>query len=340
MDAFWQQDVINDWNDEYSPRKTPKAQPKDNDTSDSTLLASPKKSPTKQDRAAKEAKKAFSLRKHEIATTFLTELDTTITSGQISALAATTGGVKIIWSKKLNTTAGRANWKRETLKSTSLLPNGTTKPPTYRHYAAIELAEKVIDDEDRLLNVIAHEFCHLANFMVNNKKDNPHGKEFKAWATKCSMHFGHRGIEVTTKHSYVIDYKYIWECMACGIEFKRHSKSIDPKRHTCGSCKSRLVQVKPLPRVAKDGGEGKVNEYQVFVKENMRRIKEENPGSPQKEIMGLVGKKYQEFKASKLVEVVSTDEIIEDGNGNGNENENEEVVVVARKLDFLDLTSP
>ena len=35
--------------------------------------------------------------------------------------------------------------------------------------------------QERLLNVIAHEYCHLANFMISGIKDNPHGKEFKEW---------------------------------------------------------------------------------------------------------------------------------------------------------------
>ena len=35
--------------------------------------------------------------------------------------------------------------------------------------------------QERLLNVVAHEYCHLANFMISGIKDNPHGKEFKAW---------------------------------------------------------------------------------------------------------------------------------------------------------------
>ncbi|KAF8866178.1 hypothetical protein BDZ45DRAFT_668030 [Acephala macrosclerotiorum] len=335
IDTFWQQDVINDWIDEYSPKKLP-------GKSKSNLLSSPKKSPVKADRVAKAAKKAFSERKHEIAESFLKELDDKITNGQISKLSASTGGVKINWSKKLNTTAGRANWKRETLRSCVKLADGTSAPLTHRHHAAIELAEKVIDDEDRLLNVIAHEFCHLANFMVSNIKTNPHGKEFKAWASKVSGMFGERGIEVTTKHSYEIDYKYIWECENCGIEFKRHSKSIDPKRHQCGSCKSKLVQTKPTPKAGTgEGGEKKVNEYQVFMRENMKKVKEENPGSPQKEIMGLVGKKYKEFKASKLggsktFETVEVDEIVGEKEGAPDDG----VGDVVRKLDFLDLTSP
>jgi predicted SprT family Zn-dependent metalloprotease len=86
--------------------------------------------------------------------------------------------VKIIWSKKLNSTAGRASWKREC--SRTKMPDGTIDK-TYKHFASIELAEKVIDDNERLINVLAHEFCHLANFMVSGIKDNPHGREFKQW---------------------------------------------------------------------------------------------------------------------------------------------------------------
>ncbi|KAK0101518.1 hypothetical protein ONS95_006686 [Cadophora gregata] len=336
MDEFWQQDVVNDWNDEYSPQKNSARKSKASE--DARRAGSPKKRPVKQGGAAREAKKAFSQSKNSLAESFLMELDTKITNGEISKLSASTGGVKIIWSKKLNTTAGRANWKRETIKSSASASDGKT---TYRHHAAIELAEKVIDDEERLLNVIAHEFCHLANFMVSNIKTNPHGKEFKAWAAKCSRHFVDRGIEVTTRHNYAIDYKYIWECQSCGTEFKRHSRSIDPTRHQCGSCKSKLVQTKPLPRA--NTGTAKFSEYQLFMKENMRRLKEENPQSPQKDIMGLVGKEYQLYKAAKLgggggetTKSISVDEVTESQGGIPSD----DVGAVVRKLDFLDLTSP
>ncbi|KAI9052538.1 hypothetical protein LZ554_003881 [Drepanopeziza brunnea f. sp. 'monogermtubi'] len=334
MDNFWKQDVVNDWNDEYSPLKV--LQPKPNPLPKEHLY--PKKSPGKLDREAKEAKKAFSQTKHALADSFLTELDAKITNGEIARLAASTGGVKIIWSKKLNTTAGRANWKRETVKPA---PGSTDVKLIHRHHATIELAEKVIDDEGRLLNVLAHEFCHLANFMVSGIKTNPHGKEFKAWAAKCSRHFGDRGIEVTTKHSYSIDYKYVWECVNCSTEFKRHSKSIDPSRHQCGSCRSKLVQTKPVPRA--NAGTSKVSEYQLFVKENMKRLREENPGSPQKDIMGLVGKGYQAFKASKLqlggdarLESVDIGDDVRTKEGTLDD----DTGLVVRKLDFLDLTSP
>ena len=34
---------------------------------------------------------------------------------------------------------------------------------------------------DRLINVIAHEYCHLANFMISGVKNCPHGREFREW---------------------------------------------------------------------------------------------------------------------------------------------------------------
>jgi len=103
------------------------------------------------------------------------------------------------------------------------------------------------------------------------------------------------------------------------------------------------VQTKPAPRAGKEnGGKGKgLGEYQMFVKENMRKVKVENPGSPQKEIMGLVGKKYQEYKASKLNEkssLVESIDIVEEAESRERTPGEDRVEFVARRLDFLDLT--
>ncbi|KAL8684412.1 MAG: hypothetical protein Q9224_006368, partial [Gallowayella concinna] len=262
VDAFWSQEVINDWNDQYSPKKTSKSSCAEKvnalDDDDEGYLSpsrirnrSPSKSPCKKDKQAGERRKVFNEKKYDLAASFLKELDQEIMNGQIADLTEATGGVHLVWSKKLQSTAGRANWKREAVRRKD--EEGKVFMATrYRHHASIELAEKVIDDEDRLINVIAHEYCHLLNFMISNIKDNPHGKEFKAWARKCSAAFAHRGVNVTTTHVYEISYKYIWACGKCATEYKRHSKSIDPARHSCGKCHEKLVQIQPVPR-----GEGK-----------------------------------------------------------------------------------
>ncbi|KAG7124516.1 HMG box-containing protein C19G7.04 like [Verticillium longisporum] len=150
-------------------------------------------------------KKGFEQSRQHLAEVFLAELDDAILQGQLRKLTNSTGGIKIVWSKKLNTTAGRANWRKEKLLDRQAGIEGSVDMS--RHYASIELAEKVIDNEDRLFNVIAHEFCHLANFMISGITGNPHGKEFKTWTARVSKTFTDRGILVTTKHSYDIDFK-------------------------------------------------------------------------------------------------------------------------------------
>jgi predicted SprT family Zn-dependent metalloprotease len=310
LEGFWDLEAVNAWNDEYSPKKVPLPSPKKNrflewldsaDEDDETppgllndssgLLLSPCSSPRKarspqrspekaekqrlleEKRAAKTRKQDFESKKEQLATTLMTLLDMHITSSQLSTLSASTGGVQIIWSKTLRSTAGRANWRRTVTKPSgspvkgSLVPEGSK----VQHYASIDLAAKVIDSEPRLVNTLAHEFCHLAKFMVSGVRDQPHGSSFKAWAGKVTKFLrGHenpmyRGVEVTTKHSYTIDHKYLWVCAGrealipvakdvpemgdgCGAEYGRHSKSIDTEKHRCGRCKGVLVQVRPKPR--------------------------------------------------------------------------------------------
>lgn len=255
IDAFWSSEVINEWNDEYSPAKPPLTvspkkrwknwkiwedegdleSPSEGDGSSehgadeslSSPSASPSRgkarSPTKtkqktrnspskstrpfiispnlatqqKKKAALATKKKFDVEKVNIACDCLRELDQRVSDGQLARLSHSTGGVKIIWSKNLRSTAGRANWRRTvTKKPTSDADSPTKGTDGYlgmaeemdksqkvlvQHFASIELAEKVIDTEEKLVNTLAHEYCHLANFMVSGVKDQPHGASFKRW---------------------------------------------------------------------------------------------------------------------------------------------------------------
>ncbi|KAJ5482893.1 hypothetical protein N7539_006339 [Penicillium diatomitis] len=289
VDEFWSQEETNTWNDQHSPRKETSTSRKviellkdfddseeDNghrsrDSSSSSDLeptrkggdmmpttpkplskSAIKKAEAEKNRAAKARRLSFNHKKAEFAEAFLRTLDQAASGGEVSRLAESTGGVTITWSKTLNTTAGRARWKGERVVSRG--PNGESRGMSkIKHHASIELAEKIIDNEYRLINTLAHEYCHLANYMVSNIHDNPHGASFKNWGEKCAdamrdhpLYGGQ--IHVTTKHSYEIDYKYVWHCTACGQEYRRHSKSIDTDRSRCGTCQGKLQQIKPKPR--------------------------------------------------------------------------------------------
>jgi len=103
---------------------------------------------------------------------------------------------------------------------------------------------------------------------------------------------------ITTTHSYEIDHKYKFVCsnQLCGASFGRQ-KRIDLTRKVCGRCKSPFLQTKPVPR--NPGKENKSNPFGEFVRDRFAEIKKCNPGSPHKEIMGILSRQYHEEKISK-----------------------------------------
>lgn len=384
LDAFWAQDIVNSLDEQRSPAKTLTSPRKkhlldffadhgddeENIHDDSVCSASPnrkaeKHSPQKQAdciarRAERERLKAFNERKEQYAQDFLSQLDSRITNGEISRLTANAGGVQIVWSKKLNSTAGRANWRRERrMPSNPATSSGDRagEPKaecTFSHVASIELASKVVDNETRLYNVLAHEFCHLTNFMISRELKQPHGSSFQAWARKVTKTFGRtHQVEVTTKHDYAIAYKYVWVCanVDCQTEYKRHSKSIDTQRHTCGNCKGILIQILPRPRggaqnpAKKDSQRMEVakSAYSRFVKEQFQAVKEDMPpGSPAKDVMKEVAVRYRATKKQvERVEVVEVaDEAAEEGHNRRSLSPARSAVAgdvdgVVRKLDFF-----
>ncbi|KAH9927471.1 SprT-like family-domain-containing protein, partial [Epithele typhae] len=158
-------------------------------------------------------------RRRDYATAFFEELNATVFGGGIPA------GTELQWNKRLLTTAGRAHWKR-------------TREG--KHETSIQLAEKILDCDERIRNTLSHEMCHLACWVIDNAPNENHGTLFKSWARKVMRK--RRDVEVTTRHSYEIKCKYEWKCSTCSKVYGRHSKSINPDEHVCGVCKTgRLV---------------------------------------------------------------------------------------------------
>jgi hypothetical protein len=94
--------------------------------------------------------------------------------------------VPVIWSKKLNKTAGQARLVKQNQTRT----------------ATIELATKVVDSTEvrkalaklwvvfltrnrkKLRCTLAHEMCHAAAWIVDGVSKPPHGDAFKTWARR------------------------------------------------------------------------------------------------------------------------------------------------------------
>ena len=193
--SFQSQEVSNELNSESPHRNAHTLIRAKGLTSDSAPLELTKPSPCVklQDFLSKglvegdlekiQQKSAFDKKKYSLAALFLKDIDLKITNGQLEALAASTGGINLIWSKKLNSTAGRANWRRENVRSLNPSEEIST---VYRHHASIELAEKIIDGEGWLLHLLLINlrrstdelwFCSVrSTFQCNCSRILPSGK--------------------------------------------------------------------------------------------------------------------------------------------------------------------
>jgi hypothetical protein len=80
---------------------------------------------------------------------------------------------------------------------------------------------------------------------------------------------------------------------------------MDLNKMGCGGCKSRLVQTKPVPKMG--GKENKANPFGMFVKDHFAVVKRENPGSPHKDIMGILSKRYRQAKEGNIAEKEQND---------------------------------
>jgi hypothetical protein len=132
-----------------------------------------------------------------MAQDLLDEIDLKVMQGELAKATESTGGVKLVWSTRLRTAAGKAHWIRQ---------KGTKD----QHNLQIELSTKIITDEGtipnsspplspqkslaiasccnrvlmvaKLRDTLAHEICHCALWAINKDPHSHHGKPFKEWS--------------------------------------------------------------------------------------------------------------------------------------------------------------
>lgn len=208
--------------------------------------------------------KPFNARKDRMAADLLKELDDVMTGGQIAQKTAKTGGIHITWSKLFHKTAGNFSHESVTTyrrvddetynRNVEMYGHSEERIPIRRYKYTIRLAEKLVTDERRLLDVVAHEWCHLAAFAISGVNDK-HGRYWQWWADRVNKKFAHRGIKVTQYHNYKIEYMFAWECgghaeddEGCGYIVERESLSIKPGKDVCPRCVGELYQIRPVNR--------------------------------------------------------------------------------------------
>ena len=151
--------------------------------------------------------------------------------------------IEIVWSQRLTSSVGMFAC-REGSKAFF--------PPALTHsHREIRLSLPLFEQltartpyaEQELLNTLAHEMIHQWQFDVLKRRPD-HGLEF---LRKMAQMNRSGEVAVTTYHTLEKEVlalsKFAWRCQDCGRLYQRHRRTIQPKRHHCGSCQGALQEL-------------------------------------------------------------------------------------------------
>jgi predicted SprT family Zn-dependent metalloprotease len=94
-----------------------------------------------------------------------------------------------------------------------------------------------------LVSTLAHEMIHQWQFDVLKRRPN-HGPDFLRKMTEMNRD---GALAVTIYHSLKQEVlalsRFAWRCGRCGRIYRRQRRTIQPRRHHCGSCRGALHEL-------------------------------------------------------------------------------------------------
>jgi predicted SprT family Zn-dependent metalloprotease len=152
--------------------------------------------------------------------------------------------IAIVWSRRLTSSVGMFA-SRSGPRTPHPASAGHCRREIRLSLPLLErLAERTAYAEQELLNTLAHEMIHQWQFDVLKRRPT-HGLDF----LRKMAEINRTGeIAVTTYHSLQNEVlalsRFAWRCVDCGRIYRRQRKTIEPRRHQCGSCRGALQELR------------------------------------------------------------------------------------------------
>jgi predicted SprT family Zn-dependent metalloprotease len=159
--------------------------------------------------------------------------------------------IDLVWSRRLTSSVGMFvshRGPRPRLNQDGL------RPPTKREIRLslpllLQAAQASEDDEREIVNTLAHEMIHQWQYDTLKRRPN-HGADFLRKMTEMNRD---GVLAITTYHSLQKEVlaltRFAWRCRQCGQVYRRQRRTIQPRRHHCGSCRGALQELRSVSRV-------------------------------------------------------------------------------------------
>lgn len=151
--------------------------------------------------------------------------------------------IEIVWSQRLTASVGMFACRQGPKTFSPLVMTNRHREIRLSLPLFEQLAAGTPYAEQELLNTLAHEMVHQWQFDVLKRRPD-HGLEFLRKMTQINRT---GEVAITTYHSLEKEVialsKFTWRCQDCGRLYRRHRRTIQPKRHHCGACRGQLQEV-------------------------------------------------------------------------------------------------
>jgi predicted SprT family Zn-dependent metalloprotease len=149
--------------------------------------------------------------------------------------------IRIEWSRRLTASAGMFVSRLGPRHSSSLVIDDPSGRRCIKLSAVFLQGNRPHQDHE-ILTTLAHEMIHQWQYDILKRRPN-HGMDFRRMMTRMNG----EGLGITIYHSMGHDVaalaKYAWRCLRCGSIYRRHRRSIQPRRHSCGACRGPLREL-------------------------------------------------------------------------------------------------
>lgn len=160
--------------------------------------------------------------------------------------------IEIVWSQRLTASVGMFACREGPKAFYPLALTHSRREIRLSLPLFEQLAARTPYAEQELLNTLAHEMIHQWQFDALKRRPD-HGLEFLRKMTQMNRS---GEVAVTTYHTLEKEVmalsKFAWRCQDCGRLYRRHRRTIQPKRHHCGSCRGQLHELVSPTQLTED----------------------------------------------------------------------------------------
>ena len=153
--------------------------------------------------------------------------------------------IALVWSKRLTSSVGM--FVSRTGPRSSWADGATSKASKREIRLSIPLLTPLLArtpfGENELISTLAHEMIHQWQFDILKRRPN-HGPDFLRKMREMNRD---GDLAITIYHALKKEVqalsRFAWRCGRCGRIYRRQRRTIQPRRHHCGSCRGALQEL-------------------------------------------------------------------------------------------------